>query len=296
MNNKEYNIEEITLSFRDASYERGKSELPSQKNIQRFRKIILGYYHEHRRDFPWRERSDLYEILISEVMLQQTQTGRVVEKYLSFLEAFPTVRDLAGAESGEVLRAWQGLGYNRRAVMLHRLARQVVDENEGTIPATPEELIKLPGIGKATASSICAFACDRPEVFIETNIRTVYIHFFFPGAEDVHDREIMPLVEATLDRSSPRHWYSALMDYGVMLKKVLPNPSRKSRHHTRQSPFKGSDRQVRGRILKLLLAEPGLDEKELVSRLDEPKERVGAILTGLTSEGLVSDKNKKYFV
>jgi len=296
MNKKEYNIEEAALLFCDASYEGGKSELPSPKKIQCFREIILGYYREHRRDFPWRDRSDLYGILISEVMLQQTQTGRVAEKYLPFLEAFPTVRDLAEAESASVLRAWQGLGYNRRAVMLHRLARQVIDEYGGTIPSLPEELINLPGIGKATASSICAFACDSPEVFIETNIRTVYIHFFFPGTEEIHDREIMPLVEATLDRTSPRRWYSALMDYGVMLKKAGPNPSRRSRHHARQAPFEGSDRQVRGRILKLLLAEPGLTEKKLIARLEEPQERVTTILTGMTDEGLVVRKNNKYFV
>ena len=296
MNKKEYNIEEVTLSFRDASYEWGKSGLPLPEIIQGFQKIILGYYREHRRDFPWRERSDLYEILISEVMLQQTQTGRVAEKYLPFLEAFPTIRDLGSAERGDVLRAWQGLGYNRRAVMLHRIARQVLDEYGGTIPAVPEELIKLPGIGKATAASICAFACDSPEVFIETNIRTVFIHFFFPGVEEVHDRDIIPLVEATLDRTSPRAWYSALMDYGVMLKKAGPNPSRRSRHHAMQSPFEGSDRQVRGRILKILLAEPGLNEKDLIARLNEQKERVVAILAGMTAEGLVSVKNKRYFV
>lgn len=216
---------------------------------------IKTYYATHKRAFAWRDVENPYYVFISEVMLQQTQTQRVVEKFEQFISTFPTVGDLAGASFSDVLVVWQGLGYNRRAQFLHQAAQQIVTQHHGGVPRTVEALDALPGIGYATACSIAAFAYNQPTVFIETNIRAVYIHFFFPDRTDVADSELMPLIEQTVDHADPRQWYYALMDYGVMLKKMHSNPSRKSKHHAVQSRFEGSDRQVRGAIIRVLTAE-----------------------------------------
>jgi len=222
-------------------------------NQASFIKTIYDYYLLHKRSFPWRDVDNPYYVLVSEIMLQQTQTYRVEPKFAGFIAQFPTLESLASAPLSAVLAAWQGLGYNRRAKFLHQAACQIVAQHEGSVPCDPAVLQQLPGIGAATAASISAFAYNTPTVFIETNIRAVYIHFFFPDRSDVHDRELLPLIEQTLDCVSPRQWYYALMDYGVMLKKTQVNPSRKSKHHTKQSRFVGSTRQVRGAVLRALL-------------------------------------------
>jgi len=221
--------------------------------ISRFRTMVNRYYASNARPLPWRETDSPYHILVSEIMLQQTRVERVEEKYRVFLDAFPDLGSLARASLQEVLGVWQGLGYNRRAISLKETARQVVDRFKGTIPDSPEELKTLPGIGEYTAAAIAAFAFHRPVPLIETNIRAVFIHCFFLDREGVRDSEIRPLVEATLDAANPREWYYALMDFGVMLKRRVPNPSRRSAHHGRQAPFEGSDRQIRGKILRILL-------------------------------------------
>ena len=202
---------------------------------------------------PWRETRDPYRILVSEIMLQQTQVDRVRGKYEAFLSAFPDVAALASAPLDRVLAAWQGLGYNRRAVALHRSARILRSEHHCLIPNDTAALVALPGIGAATAGSIRAFAFNEPVVFIETNIRRVFIHEFFPGREAVADDELLPFVAAALVRRSPRDWYYALMDYGTALARQVPNPNRRSRTYTRQSRFEGSDRQLRGAILRVLV-------------------------------------------
>ena len=171
------------------------------------------------------------------MMLQQTQVERVIEKYGHFLTKFPDFASLSRSPLKEVLEAWQGLGYNRRALSLTKLAKVVVSQYGGRTPAKLEALMKLPGIGPATAGSILAFAFHESPVFVETNIRRTFIHHFFQDREGIHDCEIMPLVEATLDRSNPREWYYALMDYGSMLKKKIENPNKKSAHYVRQSPL-----------------------------------------------------------
>lgn len=266
------------------------------EEVKAFRTIVYDYYKRYRRDFPWRRTGDPYHVLVSEIMLQQTQTDRVSEKFTEFIKAFPTLESLAGAEQGRVLAQWQGLGYNRRAVMLHRLAGQVMNKYGGVIPDSPEELVLLPGIGKATAASICAFAFNKPVVFVETNIRTVFIHMFFPHGDDVDDGSIVPLVERTLDRENPHHWYSALMDFGVMLKKNFTNPGRKSRHHQKQSPFEGSTRQVRGMILKALIADQGLTARGMVKAVNAPEEKISRALDDLVKEGLVSRRGRRYYL
>lgn len=264
--------------------------------VRRFRSIINGYYKKHRRDFPWRRTEEPYHIVVSEIMLQQTQTGRVAEKFTEFIDAFPTVESLAGAGLKDVLAVWQGMGYNRRARYLHEMAKQIVASYGGRIPDSPEILARLPGIGAATAASICAFAFNLPVVFIETNIRAVFIHFFFHDRAGVLDREIIPLVEATLDRKNSRHWYSALMDYGVMLKKRHPNPSRKSAHHQRQAPFAGSRRQVRGQLLKIILASPGITLARLSLSIDRSEEFTKSVLEELMGDSLVRKKGKSYHI
>jgi A/G-specific adenine glycosylase len=230
---------------------------------------------------------DPYHILVSEFMLQQTQVERVSVKYPEFLSRFPDVETLARAPVPEVLRAWQGLGYNRRALALHRTARRILEEFHGVVPLDRATLDSFPGIGSATAGAVVVFSTNRPEVFIETNIRRVYIHLFFPEAEKVHDREIGPLLERTLDRENPRRFYYTLMDYGSMLKKGARNPNLRSASYTRQSPFQGSDRQARGRILRHLIAtgEAGEDEAGQIAGVGP--DRLQRILGSLEKEGFL---------
>ena len=205
-----------------------------------------------RHTLPWRQTTDPYRILVSEIMLQQTQVDRVIPKYTAFIAQFPTPQALASAARSEVLTAWSGLGYNRRARFLHEAAIAVTHEYGGVFPKTYDELRALPGIGPYTAGAVLAFAHNIPISMIETNIRSVYLHEFFSEHGQVEDSELMPLIERTLNKKNPRTWYAALMDYGTHLKKTTANPSRKSKHHTKQSTFKGSRRELRGCIIREL--------------------------------------------
>jgi A/G-specific adenine glycosylase len=259
----------------------------SPELLTHFRHFVWNFYAHHRREFAWRMTHDPYHIAVSEIMLQQTQTARVEVKYAEFLATFPTIQSLAGASLREVLGAWQGLGYNRRGKFLHEMAQVIVQNFDGIISNDPQLLRTLPGIGPYTASSICAFAYNMPTVFIETNIRAVFIHSFFPGSDTVHDKQLLPLIAATIDQENPRDWYYALMDYGAYLKKTVTNPSRKSRHHTVQSKFEGSDRQIRGMILRLLLAHGTIEKDQLVTILDKEAQRVSVIIDRLCQEQLI---------
>ncbi|BEH10406.1 MULTISPECIES: A/G-specific adenine glycosylase [Geobacter] len=252
-----------------------------------FRRIVYDWYAPQRRELPWRETFDPYAILVSEIMLQQTQVERVREKYATFLAEFPDLRTLAAAPLERVLAAWQGLGYNRRAVNLKRCAEAVVASLGGEFPADPNELVRLPGIGAYTSRAVAAFAFNTPLPFIETNIRSVYIHHFFADQSGIHDRDLMPLIEQTLDRGNPREWYYALMDYGSHLKRLHGNPSRRSSHHTRQTPFKGSNREVRSRILRAVLENPGISRDALEKTVGASSEIVGKNLEQLAAEGFI---------
>ena len=227
-----------------------------------FRALVLARGRELYRDLPWRRTRDPYAIWISEVMLQQTQTTRVDGRWQRWLERFPTVDALAAADAADVLDEWQGLGYNRRALSVLRAA-QAVSAAGGMMPAETAALEALPGIGPATAAGIRAFAFDLPGVYLETNVRTVFLHELYPNAESVPDRELVPLVrdtcppDASDPEDDPRTWYYALLDYGAYLKRTVPNPSRRSRGHTRQSSFEGSHRQKRAELLRVLLAHRG---------------------------------------
>lgn len=257
-------------------------------NTQRLRKILLDYHEKHgRHELPWRKTRDPYRIMVSEIMLQQTQVARVLYKYEEFLEAFPTLEDLAKAPNSTLLPVWKGLGYNRRALNLRRAAETIVHEHGGKFPRDAKALEALPGIGQSTRGAIMAFAFGIPTAFIETNIRAVYIHFFFKDAatkesKGVHDKELLPLIEKTLYKEDPRKWYYALMDYGVYLKATFPNPSRKSAHHARQSPFKGSNRELRSHLLQFVMkgsrtesaivkhfTQAGKDAKQIEKNLSE---------------------------
>ena len=255
-------------------------------DIQTFQTQIFAYAAAHKRDLPWRTPAltpnkkgelDLYGVLVSEVMLQQTQVTRVMQKYPEFLAAFPTLRSVAHAELSDVLRIWQGMGYNRRGKYLWQAAKEL-QAASCEQQLTPAGLDALPGIGPATAASIYCFTYDKPIVFIETNIRKVFIFHFFPDREDVLDDELLPYIQKTMDYENPREWYYALMDYGSYLSKMVPNPNRKSRHYVRQSKFEGSDRQIRGALLRDYLAGK-------MHTLKNERERT--IWKSLVSEGLV---------
>lgn len=255
-------------------------------NTSAFQTQILAYAAAHKRDLPWRTpylqpdnqgHLNFYKVFLSEVMLQQTQVPRVIQKYHEFLEAFPTMHALAQAALPDVLRVWQGLGYNRRGKYLWQAAKKL-QATSCKLHLTPAELDALPGIGPATAASIYCFAYDKPIVFIETNIRKVFIFHFFPDRDEVNDVDLIPLVRETVDTTNPREWYYALMDYGSYLSKMVPNPNRRSKHYVRQAKFEGSDRQIRGRLLRDHLA-----GKKIVLQ----NERERTIWKVLKNEGLI---------
>ncbi len=263
----------------------------SERDIAKFRKTVYRHWKKYGRDLPWRRTDNPYKIVVSEIMLQQTQVARVVTKYEEFITAFPDIESLAEAPLHAVLTVWQGLGYNRRALSLKKMAEAIVSLHDGKIPTDVSRLTTLPGIGRATAHAICAFAFNQPVIFIETNIRTAFIHHFFSTKEEVKDREITPLVVQTIDRENPRRWYNALMDYGAALKKEYPNPGRKSAHYKRQSPFEGSRRQVRGAILSTLVETISISRDELAAALPFDEELIHSVLSQLEREGLIVVKN-----
>ncbi|MDD5068787.1 MAG: A/G-specific adenine glycosylase [Candidatus Pacebacteria bacterium] len=276
----------------------------SNQNIKKFQQTIWNYYAKNKRQMPWRETTDPYKILVSEIMLQQTQVSRVIPKYESFTKRFPTVQKLAQANMGDVLKLWQGLGYNRRALNLKRAAEMVVRDFGGEVPNDLEKLDSLPGVGAATAGAVAAYAWNKPTLFIETNIRRTFLHFFFDDADCkmVDDKVIFPFVEKALPNSrwnhssewfhkekvTPREWYYALMDYGAMLKATVPNPNRRSAHYAKQSKFAGSNREVRGKILELISAKEKMSEKKLLEEIAD--KRCEANISALIKEGFLKRK------
>ena len=264
--------------------------------IRDFQDSVMEFYEtKGRHDMEWRHTADPYRIVVSEVMLQQTQVPRVAVMYPQFLETFPTFAALAAAPQADLLAAWQGMGYNRRALNLQKLAVRITEEFGGVLPEDPNVLATLPGIGPATSCSIAAFAFNRPVVFIETNIRRVFIHYFFSDTAVVDDRDLFPLVEACLLPKRAREWYWALMDLGTALKTSVPNPNRRSRQYVKQSAFEGSDRQIRGALLRLLLAGSAADCAALAKAAGAAPERVSGILEEMCREGFfVQEENGKY--
>jgi len=264
----------------------------AKSQVVDFQKTVLTYYKKHgRHTLPWRKTIDPYHILVSEIMLQQTQVDRVVPKYEMFIKKYSTARKLAAAPLSDVLRLWQGLGYNRRAKMLHMAAKEIVQVHGGVVPHDYVALTSLSGIGPYTARAVQAFAFNLPGAVVETNIRAVYLHHFFTNRTNVPDTEIVPYIDATLPSKNPREWYSALMDYGSHIKSITQNPSRRSLHYVRQKPFKGSDREIRGAILKLLAR-----KNTTLSELPFDFNRVKKQAEALVREGLIVRKGKVFIL
>jgi A/G-specific adenine glycosylase len=264
----------------------------------RFQLEITTFYQKYGRELPWRTPAlkldengwlDPYKIVLSEMMLQQTQVSRVIPKYEQFLAELPTLTALSAAPLPLVLELWSGLGYNRRAKYLHDAARELVDM---PLPWQPADLAAIKGIGSNTTAAICVYAFNKPHVFIETNIRSVFIHHLQEmrrgqiSTQKVEDRDLLPLVGNLLDRGNPREWYWALMDYGSHLKKIVPNPSRASAHHARQSTFAGSRRQLRGQVVRYLLAVRSTSRRKLADVF--PDERLDSVVEALIQEGLLA--------
>jgi len=258
--------------------------------------LVLSEGRRLYRDLPWRNTYDAYLVLCSEVMLQQTQVQRVLGYWERWIEVFPTIDALALASTADVLDVWQGLGYHRRALALKRTAEECSGRFEGRIPNEYRVLLTLPGVGPTTAAGVCVFAWGQAQPYLETNVRTVFIHHFFKDCDKVKDSEIIPLLMATCDPVDPRGWYYALLDYGSHLKSVIPNPSRRSSHYSKQSAFEGSVRQKRALLLREVLSGHGSTE-ELLDTLNQFElqakravvsiQDVEKILLALAGEGFI---------
>jgi A/G-specific adenine glycosylase len=259
-----------------------------------FRDAVYAFYEKEGRVFPWRKDTRPWAVLVSEFMLQQTQTERVLRYWKRWMELWPRPEGLAAAPFETVLREWSGLGYNRRAKYLHSCARIIAEEYRGRVPRTPGELRELPGVGGYCSGAIACFGYNYPAVFIETNIRAAVIHFFFQDRLTVSDREIRPILEEALDRENPRRWYYALMDYGAALKKVTANPNRKSAHYARQSRFEGSFRQKRGRLVKALAFNGPASAEALSCRTGIEEGEIYEVMNSLEKDLLVAEKEGVY--
>jgi len=265
-------------------------------NLDDFKKTVWDYYHSHFRAMPWRSDTNPYYVMVSELMLQQTQVQRVLVKFDEFITCFPTIETLSNATLSQVLETWIGLGYNRRAKFLKQSADVIVNDFKCQFPKTIEEWIKLPGFGKNTASAVLAYSQNEPLIFIETNIRTVFIYHFFQNKDIVSDKEIEFLVKETIDNNNPREWYWALMDYGTYLKKEYGNHSRKSSSYAIQSKFEGSFRQKRAKVLKEIVNRKVISFEELLSITKYETEILLSALSKLIEEKFIAGDNGQYWV
>lgn len=262
-----------------------------KQKIAAFRRTVWNFYKQHGRSFSWRNTVNPYNILVSEIMLQQTQADRVVAYYNAWVKRFPDFATLAKTPFHQIYPLWQGLGYNRRALAMQKLAQIVTQAHAGKLPRGLRELENLPGIGPYTARAISIFSYNRPLVCIETNIRRVFIHHFFADAETVSDRDLLPYIESALPAKRSREWHWALMDYGAHLKSAVPNPNRRHKQYTVQSKFEGSVRQIRGDVLRQLATGP----KSLLQLAKAIKrDNIAAVANSLKTEGFIDYKNSKY--
>ncbi len=259
----------------------------SEEDAAQFRRAVLDFYAREGRAFPWRLTRDPWAILVSESMLQQTQTQRVEPKYLAWMKQYPNAAAVAEAKLSDIYESWKGLGYNSRALRLRDTARLCAEQYGGIPPSDEGQLLGLPGVGPYTARAVRAFAYDIPVVLLETNIRAALIFHFFKGEVRVSDRALEPVANAVLDRSDPRRWYYALMDYGVWLKKHEPNPSRKAAVYARQSKFEGSLRQLRGSVLRTLAQKGTVSLASMAAETGADYERILLAAEGLKKDGLV---------
>lgn len=265
-----------------------------------FRKLVWAYYKKQgRHRLPWRKTHDVYKILVSEVMLQQTQVERVIPFYKKFIKKFSTAKKLATAPLADILKVWQGLGYNRRAKLLHQAAKALAEtrfnlKSKSSRLNLVSELETLPGVGPYTARAVAAFALNENVVFVETNIRTAIIQHFFAEKKEVNDSKIEEVLEQTLPKGRAREWYSALMDYGASLKRAGVSHNVKSKKYVKQSKFTGSLREARGAILRELalgVATPA----HLIGLLGvERRAQMRKALRALFAEGLVKKEDMNY--
>lgn len=264
-------------------------------NDAEFRGFVRARGQSLYRPMPWREHLDPYWILISELMLQQTQVDRMRPKFDVFTSEFPDVAALAAADQSAVTKAWQGLGYNRRALYVARAARMIMDEFGGNVPSAPEDLVRLPGVGPNTAGAVAAYAYNQPVLFVETNVRTVYFHHFYASEAGVTDRVILEKLAQTIDTKNPREFYWALMDYGSHLKKSGVRVNHQSKHYKKQSKLQGSLREMRGLILKHMTMQEGAGEGELRT-LFRGDPRFDAALAGLCKDGFLDVRGGEVYL
>ena len=274
--------------------------------IPEFRQEILTEGKALYRDMPWRYLDDAYGVLVSEVMLQQTQVSRVIQRWGSWMKRFPTVDALAAADRASVLEEWQGLGYNRRALNLKVACETCSRDFAGQLPGCEDDLLALPGVGPSTAAGVMAFAYDEPAVYLETNVRAVFIHRFFPEETKVPDKVLVPLVREACPEQDVRTWYYALLDCGAHLKASLgrlADPSRRSSAYQRQSAFEGSHRQKRAELLRIVLVTPGISREDAFAALVAQEVRAGreepamgevaTIVEELIREGFLTCENDR---
>jgi len=243
---------------------------------------------------PWRDDHSPYFVFVSEVMLQQTQVSRVIQKFPQFIARFPDFHSLSRAHTAELLSIWQGMGYNRRALYLKQASKIIGKKYHGVLPKDQRLLDELPGIGPATASAIVVYTYNVPVVFIETNIRRIFIHHFFSDKKNINDADIIPHIQKTVDKKNPREWYWALMDYGAYLGKGRENPNKKSNRYVKQSQFEGSTRQMRGELLKIFLQRRYT--KAELERKYNGDERLATSLDELEREGFVRVRKGIYCI
>lgn len=280
---------------------------------------LIGWYHQHRRDLPWRQTRNPYKILVSEIMLQQTQAERVVPKYHEFLRLFPTIEALADAPASEVIRAWAGLGYNRRALNLQRACRAVVERFEGSMPESVSDLLSLPGVGPYTAGAVACFAFEQDVGFVDTNIRRVLHRMLFGPeipAPMATAREIDALAASMVPAARGYDWNQALMELGATVCRARSTEcercpvtewcastgmmqgafgERADTHGGKKSvPFEYTSRYFRGRIIDRLrhAPPPGLTARELALLINPGRDSgepawTTVYLAGLARDGLV---------
>ena len=268
---------------------KGDSLIFSPERIQEFQKKVFSFYKKYGRELPWRKTTDPYKILLSELMLQQTQVNRVILYYEKWISRWPTIHALASASLAEVLQAWMGLGYNTRAINLHKAARKIVAEFNNDVLEAMKQYKEIPGVGRYTSQAVQIFSTNANLVTVDTNIRRIFIkEFNLP--EKVSDKALWELAERCLPRGKSRDWHNALMDYGALFltaKKTGIKPK------TQQSQFEGSDRQIRARILRCLLKEKmSLSELEKTVRIEQI--RLRQILDKMMNEKIIMTKNNSY--
>ncbi len=256
----------------------------SEKKIKEFQTKILKWYKVNKRDFPWRKTTDPYHILISEIMLQQTQAQRVVGYYEKFIKRFPKLVDLAKAKNPGVLKIWSGLGFNNRAIRLKEIAKTIAIDLNGKFPQEQDELLKLKGIGDYTSAAILAFAFNKRVAVVDTNIRRVLIHELHLN-QNISPKRLSEIALSIIPKSKSRIWHNALMDYGALAATVKQTQIKSK---SKQSPFKGSEREVRGKILKLLLEKRNVAKSDLTELIQH--KNVYEIIEKMKEDGLLSER------